>query len=470
MVTRVSNSQSLVIHCIGDSHASFFSGTDIIQPMWPDYSSNRISFFRSYRLGAVLAYSLHKLETTSRGREKLFELLGTIPKHSRILLSFGEIDCRVHLVKQAEKQRLPLESVVKACVEKYVDVACEIRDMEYEVIVWGVIPSTTSGNIGQSEYIEYGTDEQRNTATKMFNAHLCALALKKNIHYLSIFDQLVDREGKTKFYYYIDKIHLSQRAMPLAMKRLQGIFPGEYTSIFSGHFLPKFVTDAFFYFLCLFRSLTDTIMPSIKTHIAQLISKNEFLFTRKQIIDWYRAGKPVPPPHIIKQLTIGWYAKKWGATVFVETGTYLGDTVNAMKGNFKKIYSIELSNELFKKAQARFSGCSNITLIEGDSSAKLNELLPSISEPALFWLDGHYSGGVTARGELSTPIYKEVEGILKHAVDNHVILIDDARLFVGADDYPTHDEFRAFVFGIRPDMVYEVKNDIIRIHKAEKSI
>lgn len=474
MVTRIRGAENVaVIHCIGDSHASFFSGREQMQPVWPDRSSDRIPSFRSYRLGAVLAYSLHKEETTSRGREKLFEVVATLPKQSRILLCFGEIDCRVHLVKQAEKQGKPLESVVKECVAAYIRVAHEVQQMGCEVLVWGVIPSTTSGTIAQSEYIEYGTDEQRNEATRLFNTYLYALAEEKKILCISIFDQLVNSKGNTKFYYYADKIHLSQRAMPIAIKAVRAAFPDEHFVLYRSRLLsllPRSVAFVLFCLVSLFRSLTDRLMPSIKTFLAQFISKNQFLFTRKQIIDWYRAGRPVPPPHIIKQLTIKRYAKKWNTPFLVETGTYLGDTVHAMKDQFEKIYSIELSRELFEKATARFSAFSHITILEGDSGIVLNELLPKITKPTLFWLDGHFSGGVTAHGELSTPIFKEVEGILKHHIDNHVILVDDARLFIGADDYPTHDAFRAFIQGLRPDMVYEVKNDIIRIHTSKKTV
>jgi hypothetical protein len=83
----------------------------------------------------------------------------------------------------------------------------------------------------------------------------------------------------------------------------------------------------------------------------------------------------------------------------------------------------------------------------------------------LFWLDGHYSGGITAKGPLDTPIVKELDSILNHSVTGHVILIDDARCFVGENDYPTIDELREILHTERPRWVFEVKDDIIRIHE-----
>jgi hypothetical protein len=90
-------------------------------------------------------------------------------------------------------------------------------------------------------------------------------------------------------------------------------------------------------------------------------------------------------------------------------------------------------------------------------------ILSSINEPILFWLDGHYSGGETAKGEANTPILKELEFILRHPIKNHVILIDDARCFIGENDYPTLRELAVFVSGINNELNFTVENDIIRI-------
>ena len=142
-----------IIYCIGDSHASFFSGTDQMQPIYPEAGKNLIPLFRSYRLGPVLAYSLPKLETRSQGREKLLALLSEIPVGSRIMLLFGEIDCRVHLLKQAEQRSESLEKVVKECVDRYFSVVKEIKDKGYQVMLFGVIPSLLKSNIVEPDFV-----------------------------------------------------------------------------------------------------------------------------------------------------------------------------------------------------------------------------------------------------------------------------------------------------------------------------
>ncbi len=180
---------------------------------------------------------------------------------------------------------------------------------------------------------------------------------------------------------------------------------------------------------------------------------------------WERSGKPVPPPHLFKQKIIIEYAKKYSIHVLIETGTYLGEMVDATKNTFDRIISIELDRVLYENAKKKFSGLNSISIIQGDSGEMLPAILSELNEPTLFWLDGHYSGGVTARSELETPIVRELELLLNHHIAEHVVLIDDARLFIGQDDYPTIEELRNLVLSKRPGSVFEVENDIIRVHE-----
>ena len=47
---------------------------------------------------------------------------------------------------------------------------------------------------------------------------------------------------------------------------------------------------------------------------------------------------------------------------------------------------------------------------------------------------------VTARGSLETPVVRELACILCHSVADSVVLIDDARSFVGNESYATIEE------------------------------
>jgi hypothetical protein len=86
-----------------------------------------------------------------------------------------------------------------------------------------------------------------------------------------------------------------------------------------------------------------------------------------------------------------------------------------------------------------------------------------VPDQCLFWLDGHFSGEGTARGGEDTPIVTELNIIRSHQRNDHVILIDDARMFRGADGYPTLDHLFTLLKEINPAYIVDVADDIIRV-------
>lgn len=178
--------------------------------------------------------------------------------------------------------------------------------------------------------------------------------------------------------------------------------------------------------------------------------------------EWEERGKPVPPPHIIKEKIIREYQKANQYKVFVETGTYLGEMVKAQMNNFEEIYSIELSTMLYNRARRRFKKFKHIKILNGDCGKVLRNIVPTINKNAIFWLDAHYSEGITARGDTDCPIFEELQSILKSKF-NHTILIDDARLFNGKNDYPTIKKLSTFVLAYKNKSDIKIKDDVIRI-------
>ena len=185
----------------------------------------------------------------------------------------------------------------------------------------------------------------------------------------------------------------------------------------------------------------------------------------KALLKWQRSGRPVPPPHQVKQAILRKYASKFDTRVLVETGTFLGDMIEAMRDNFDKIYSIELSEEYYAKAKVRFQDCPHVELIRGDSGRELGKLLTRFDQSALFCLDGHYSAGDTARGEKDNPVFEEFEHIIRSAVSTagHVVLIDDARCFGTDPGYPSLDELQAYLRKKGAQFEFAVEDDVVRI-------
>lgn len=174
-----------------------------------------------------------------------------------------------------------------------------------------------------------------------------------------------------------------------------------------------------------------------------------------------------PMDHIDRVAVIKDYAKQYSLSgVFIETGTADGFTVSHLLNDFDSIITIELSPELHQRAFEHFGNHHHVNCVLGDSGDVLTDFVPLLDFPILFWLDGHYSGGTTARGEIDTPIVKELEAAV-HAPEGSVILIDDMRLFGGMDDhteefkdYPHVDDVRALVEANR--FGFEIKDDIGR--------
>lgn len=250
------------IYCIGDSHVSFFSGQDLIQPCWPDESSNLLPPFEVFRLGPVLAYNLIKPDATTRGRERLFEVLWHLPcnrrlrrlahelgrlgltpkgrerisrffsglpynrffrRNPKVLLCFGEIDCRAHLLKQAEAQNRATGDVIAECVERYFAVILEVKKLGYEIIVWNAIPSTPYETSAGLEFPTYGNCKERNEVTRLFNNMLSNKCSTHGFKFVSVFDELVDHHGITQGEYLFDGFHLGQNARKLALTKMRAL-------------------------------------------------------------------------------------------------------------------------------------------------------------------------------------------------------------------------------------------------------
>ena len=185
-----------------------------------------------------------------------------------------------------------------------------------------------------------------------------------------------------------------------------------------------------------------------------------FINNREHSI-WIKSGKPLPPPRIIKEKIISKCQASTGCRILVETGTYRGDMIFFQLNNFDLLYSIELDEQLFNEAKRRFKKYQHVTIVHGDSGKVLRRITDQLKEPAIFWLDGHYSSGVTALGDQSTPILEELKTIFDTKID-HAILIDDARLFGTYGDYPTMERLTEFIHQYYPGLPVEVSDDCIQ--------
>jgi GT2 family glycosyltransferase len=157
---------------------------------------------------------------------------------------------------------------------------------------------------------------------------------------------------------------------------------------------------------------------------------------------------------------------------FVETGTFNGDTIANVAPCFNKIITIEFSEQLWKKAVARFKGENNVEAYLGNSPEVLNRLAPRlVGDSWLFWLDAHWCVAENTVGNHSQcPLLDEI-GAIRKLGDTSVILIDDARLFLSPPtaphditQWPSFDQIIKALHGISDHHELMVINDVIAFY------
>lgn len=158
---------------------------------------------------------------------------------------------------------------------------------------------------------------------------------------------------------------------------------------------------------------------------------------------WDEIQYATPAPQHVKRAVILRNGIQGGT--WVETGTHQGDTAEILATVADQVHTIEPAKSFFEQSQNRLKQFPNVNVHWGRSEDKLEAILQSTQGDITFWLDGHYSAGATFKGEVNTPIVRELELIGKYFSQFRrlAILIDDVRCFnpkVGEyNDYPPRE-------------------------------
>ena len=124
-------------------------------------------------------------------------------------------------------------------------------------------------------------------------------------------------------------------------------------------------------------------------------------------------------------------------TVFIETGTFAGDSVAAVRTSFNELHTCELSPELHAAATRRFGDDPAVRCHCGSSPDWLRTLgTVQAGRPVMYWLDAHWCSADHAAGhESQCPLLDELEAIAPLHPDS-VVWIDDARYFMAPPPAP----------------------------------
>ena len=138
-----------------------------------------------------------------------------------------------------------------------------------------------------------------------------------------------------------------------------------------------------------------------------------------------------PPCELIDKLRA-----RFEIPVFVETGTYKGDTAAWAASRFERVLTVERSEELHREATRRLTTFPNVKALLGDSRVALQKIIAEADQPAVFWLDAHWCGGQASAGANDQcPLLDEIS-IIRESREPKYILIDDARLFLSPPSPP----------------------------------
>lgn len=208
-----------------------------------------------------------------------------------------------------------------------------------------------------------------------------------------------------------------------------------------------------------------------RRQVSRLWKKIQGVFAT-DLAKWKQDQFSAPSPNYVKRTRL--IANGLPNATWVETGTYLGDTTVqlAKQGGF--VITIEPDQDLYGKAVQRFRNHQNVRVINKTSEEALPELLPTLSGNIVFWLDGHYSGGVTHAGDLDTPIREELASISESLsrFESVVVAVDDVRCFNPAhpiwQQYPSLDFL--VVWARDNNLQWHIEHDIFFAKSAESSL
>ena len=166
----------------------------------------------------------------------------------------------------------------------------------------------------------------------------------------------------------------------------------------------------------------DTGLRAITDHVQDLWQLANFSFHTPRSLTKFRQIKSV--------------ARDSGAQCFIESGTYKGHTTKRCAPEFQRIVTIEIDEKLAQNAKQFLCNNLNIEVLQGD----VIDCLPNILDRddiqnVLVYLDGHFSGGITGKGEIDEPACDAINILTKYADKLSAFIVDDFREF-GKPGFP----------------------------------
>ncbi len=215
---------------IGDSHSIIWGGNlcneTLVSRRYNPKS--KIQNVEVFWLGPALAYNLmSKDQQLGKWGKKAFEIINFLKvkkiEIEYILLSFGEIDIRVHVIKQALMSNVSIEKIVDDLTTRFINFS-KIFFTEFRIplLLWEPISTVPQF---YKMHPSIGSEKERNYATELFSNLLKKKSSFMRDKGLKIYSFGIFNKTTTNYDTHIDYkedgLHLNLNGFQLAIKEIE---------------------------------------------------------------------------------------------------------------------------------------------------------------------------------------------------------------------------------------------------------
>lgn len=208
-----------MIHCVGDSHVNIFTGTSRIPGLFcGNHNEDKNEKVFTYNIGPKCAHNI------VFKYERFLKSVESIKKNETIILSFGEVDCRIHFYKISNQQYKDIEDCIDETIDRYFSFVKDVKEkVTSDLIVYGPPPSKSNEALVNYENFFSGTQKDRNEICRKFNNRLKEECGKNGYQFLSLFEHVINEDFSVNDCYYRDYIHLNEKCFPYLKQELLNI-------------------------------------------------------------------------------------------------------------------------------------------------------------------------------------------------------------------------------------------------------
>ena len=194
-----------ILYAIGDSHCLSYSHTCVV------LNSDK-HFIKSKIIIGCKAWHL-AMERGNKYKLQLEQIVKKLPNKSKVMMMFGEIDCRPDqgILAYHKKSQTPLDIIIKNLVDKYIDYVCNLLGKrEVSPIFYGVpAPVLKDKNLNKNDR------EKMRRIVKKINHYLLDNLNYRNYLFLDPYSLTCNSDRESNEQILLDGIHLKPSALQM---------------------------------------------------------------------------------------------------------------------------------------------------------------------------------------------------------------------------------------------------------------